>query len=221
MLLNQPDRPQAKRPSPTPFVASRSQRDHLVIIIIIIIIMKMTTVFMITNGQSGDMEFANSGRVSPHGLNMEGRKWNGFSSESNEEEEGVAVLSFNEEEGFNKEGATFLFFKEVVFGILEEREGVVGVLSKEEVMVEDFVFVVMARVVWGLLLVEELRLMSAGSCLLLALLDVNGSLVSLILLLSVPMLSVVVVTGGCIVLTDASRWADMGQLCSVYGACTA
>ena len=114
---------------------------------IVIIIMRMIRVFMImkvmaTNGQSGDMEFANSGRVSPHGFNMEGRKWKGFSSESNEEEEGVSVLSFNEEEGFNKEGVTFLFFKEAVFGILEEREGALEVLSKEEL-----VFVVMARLV--------------------------------------------------------------------------
>ena len=60
----------------------------------------------------------------------------------------------------------------------------------------------------------------AGCLLLLLLLVVNKSLVLLIVLLSVPMVSVVVASG-CMLLTDASRWADIGQLCSVYGACTA
>ena len=75
-----------------------------------------------TNGQSGDMEFANSGRVSVHGFNMEGRKWKGLSSLSNEEEVAATFLYFNEAE-------------EGVFEILEDGEGTVGVLTKEELEV--------------------------------------------------------------------------------------
>ena len=75
-----------------------------------------------TNGHSGDMELANSGRVSAQGFNMAGRKWKGFSSVSNEEEVASTFLYFNEAE-------------EGVFGILEDGEGTVGVLTKEEVEV--------------------------------------------------------------------------------------
>ena len=65
---------------------------------------------------------ANSGRVSVQGFNMAGRKWKGFSSVSNEEEVAPTFLYFNEAE-------------EGVFGILEDGEGTVGVLTKEEVEV--------------------------------------------------------------------------------------
>ena len=68
------------------------------------------------------MELANSGRVSVQGFNMAGRKWKGFSSVSNEEEVAPTFLYFNEAE-------------EGVFGILEDGEGTVGVLTKEEVEV--------------------------------------------------------------------------------------
>ena len=68
------------------------------------------------------MELANSGRVSVQGFNMAGRKWKGFSSVSNEEEVATTFLYFNEAE-------------EGVFGILEDGEGTVGVLTKEEVEV--------------------------------------------------------------------------------------
>ena len=53
---------------------------------------------------------------------MAGRKWKGFSSVSNEEEVAPTFLYFNEAE-------------EGVFGILEDGEGTVGVLTKEEVEV--------------------------------------------------------------------------------------
>ena len=45
--------------------------------------------------------------------------------------------------------------------------------------------------------------------------------VELVLELVVVLVVVVVVhvSGGCMVLTDASGWTDIGQLCSVYGAC--
>ena len=74
------------------------------------------------------MELANSGRVSPHGFKMAGRKWKGFSSESSEEDVSTTFLHFNEAE-------------EGVFGILEDGEGTVGVLTKEEES-EDIVCVV-------------------------------------------------------------------------------
>ena len=156
-----------------------------------------------TNGQSGDMELANSGRVSPHGFSMAGRKWKGFSSVSNEEEVATTFLYFNEAE-------------EGVFGILEDGEGTVGFLTKEEDVGEGMV--------WGLLLVEEQRLLSVvGSCLLLAV--VNKSFLLLIVplpvLVSLVLIMSVLVTGGCIALTDAWGSADIGRLCSVYGACTA
>ena len=56
-----------------------------------------------------------------------------------------------------------------------------------------------------------------------AVLLVNKSLLLLMLQLAAVLLTVsLVVSGGCILLLpDAAGWADIGQLCSVYGACTA
>ena len=79
---------------------------------------------------------ASSGRVSAvHGFNKEGRKWKGFSSVSNELELAVFFLYFNEAE------------EEGVFGVLEDGEGIVGVLTKEEVEAEDLVSGVVDKLV--------------------------------------------------------------------------
>ena len=68
---------------------------------------------------------ASSGRVSAvRGFSKEGRKWKGFSSVSNGVELAVFFLYFNEVE-------------EGVFGVPEDGEGIVGVLTKEEVEAED------------------------------------------------------------------------------------
>ena len=77
-----------------------------------------------------------------------------------------------------------------------------------------------------LLLVGKQRLLSVVEVLSVAALLVPKSLLLLMLLLLVVaawmLLTVsLLVTSGCILLTDASGWADIGQLCSVYGACTA
>ena len=77
------------------------------------------------------MELAKSGKFSPQGFNIAGRKWKGFSSVSKEEDAGNVLL-----------------LKEVVW-ILEEEDGVDGVLTKEEM-----VFVAIVTVVSVLLLVE-------------------------------------------------------------------
>ena len=58
-----------------------------------------------------------------------------------------------------------------------------------------------------------------------ALLVTKSLLLLMLLLADVPWLVLTVsllVNGGCILLLpDAAGWADIGQLCSVYGACTA
>ena len=152
---------------------------------------------------------AKSGKFSPQGFNIAGRKWKGFSSVSKEEDAGNVLL-----------------LREVVW-ILEEEDGVDGVLTKEEM-----VFVAIVTVVSVLLLVEELTVLALVLLVepvlfSLALILLSASLrlvlelvvVELMLELVVVVVELVLVSGGCMVLTDASGWTDIGQLCSVYGAC--
>ena len=161
-----------------------------------------------TKGQSGELEFANSGMCSPQVLSIEGRKWKGFSSSLSTEDEEDNLLIFNEAEV-------------EVFKIIEEGEGVVGFISFKE----DVEKVVDGDFVAGVELVGVEAFVSKEEVLVLP-----GSLVLVASLEVVLMLSVVVVlllllffsslTGaGCMALADVSRWADIGQLCSVYGAC--
>ena len=72
-----------------------------------------------TKGQSGELEFANSGMCSPQVLSIEGRKWKGFSSSLSMEDEEDNLLIFNEAEVG-------------VFKIFEEGEGLVGFISFKE-----------------------------------------------------------------------------------------
>ena len=145
---------------------------------------------------------------SPQVLSIEGRKWKGFSSSLSTEDEEDNLLIFNEAEV-------------EVFKIIEEGEGVVGFISFKE----DVEKVVDGDFVAGVELVGVEAFVSKEEVLVLP-----GSLVLVASLEVVLMLSVVVVlllllffsslTGaGCMALADVSRWADMGQLCSVYGAC--
>ena len=178
-----------------------------------------------TKGQSGELELANSGMCSPQCLSIEGRKWKGFSSSLSIEDEEDNLLIFNEAEV-------------EVFKIFEEGEGVVGFISfKEDVeKLIDGDFVARVELDGVETFVKEEVLVLLGSLALVASLELvlmpSVVVVMLLLLLElVLMLSVVVVlllllpffsslTGaGCMALADVSRWADMGQLCSVYGAC--
>ena len=169
-----------------------------------------------TKGQSGELELANSGMCSPQCLSIEGRKWKGFSSSLSIEDEEDNLLIFNEAEVG-------------VFKIFEEGEGVVGFISfKEDVeKVVDGDFVGGVELDGVEAFVKEEVLVLLGSLVLVASLELVKELVLmlsvvvvLLLLLLLLFLFFSSLTGaGCMALADVSRWADMGQLCSVYGAC--
>ena len=147
---------------------------------------------------------------SPQVLSIEGRKWKGFSSSLSTEDEEDNLLIFNDAEVG-------------VFKIFEEGEGLVGFISfkedVEKVVDGDFVAGVELDEVEAFVSKEEVFV-------LLSSLDLVASL-ELVLMLSVVVVLLLLrlllfssLTGaGCMALADVSRWADIGQLCSVYGAC--
>ena len=147
---------------------------------------------------------ANSGMCSPQVLSIEGRKWKGFSSSLSTEDEEDNLLIFNE--------AVVEVFK-----IFEEGEEVVGFISfKEDVeKVVDGDFVARIELDGVEAFVEEEVLVLLGSLELVLMLSVVVVLLLLLLLLFFSSLT----GAGCMALADVSRWADIGQLCSVYGAC--
>ena len=111
-----------------------------------------------------------------------------------------------------------------VFKIFEEGEGVVGFISfKEDVeKVVDGGFVAGVELDGVEALVKEEVVVLLGSLVLVASLELvlMLSVVVVLLLLFLLLLFSSSLTGaGCMALADVSRWADMGQLCSVYGAC--
>ena len=112
-----------------------------------------------------------------------------------------------------------------VFKIIEEGEGVVGFISfkedVEKVVDGDFVAGVELVGVEAFVSKEEV-LVLPGSLVLVASLEVVLMLsvvVVLLLLLLLLLFFSSLMGAGCMALADVSRWADMGQLCSVYGAC--
>ena len=109
-----------------------------------------------------------------------------------------------------------------VFKIIEEGEGVVGFISfkedVEKVVDGDFVAGVELVGVEAFVSKEEV-LVLPGSLVLVASLEVVLMLSVVVVLLRLLLFSSSLMGAGCMALADVSRWADMGQLCSVYGAC--
>ena len=168
-----------------------------------------------TKGQSGELELANSGMCSPQCLSIEGRKWKGFSSSLSIEDEEDNLLIFNEAEVG-------------VFKIFEEGEGVVGFISFKEdvenVVDRDFVAGVELDGVEAFVSKEEVFVLLSSLVLVASLEPVKElvlmlSVVVVLLLLLLLLFFSSLPGAGCMALADVSRWADMGQLCSVYGAC--
>ena len=112
-----------------------------------------------------------------------------------------------------------------MFKIFEEGEGVVGFISfKEDVeKVVDGGFVARVELdgVEAFVSKEEVPVLLSSLVLVASLeLVLMLSVVVVLLLLFLLLLFSSSLTGaGCMALADVSRWADIGQLCSVYGAC--
>ena len=108
-----------------------------------------------------------------------------------------------------------------VFKIFEEGEGVVGFISfKEDVeKVVDGGFVAGVELDGVEALVKEEVVVLLGSLVLVASLELVLMLSVVVVLLRLLLFSSSLMGAGCMALADVSRWADMGQLCSVYGAC--